>query len=105
VEALLNDPKSILIALWLMISEVSWVYVPTVFVVTYGTSKLGIPKRVLLNAVFVAAALELVTMPLFGWLSDVYGHRALYFSERRLRSALPSRFSGCPIPKIRRSSC
>ena len=71
LEAIAKDPKNILIALGLKLSEVSWVYILTVFVVVYGASTLGIPKQVLLNAVFVAAALELLTIPLFGWLSDL----------------------------------
>jgi MFS transporter, MHS family, shikimate and dehydroshikimate transport protein len=78
-EAIVKHPKNVLIALALKISEVSWVYILTVFVVVYGTSKLGIPRQVLLNAVFIAAALELITMPFFGWLSDRYGRRILYF--------------------------
>jgi MHS family shikimate/dehydroshikimate transporter-like MFS transporter len=67
-----------LTAVGLKLSEVSWVYMLTVFVVVYGTTKLGLPKTLLLDAVLVAALLELATLPAFGWLSDRIGRRPLY---------------------------
>ena len=42
-------PRTFLIAVGIKISEVSWVYILTVFVVVYATTKLGIPKAVLLD--------------------------------------------------------
>jgi MHS family shikimate/dehydroshikimate transporter-like MFS transporter len=50
----------------------------TVFVVGYATTKLGMPKPMMLDAVMYAALLELVSLPLFGWLSDKIGRRPLY---------------------------
>jgi MFS transporter, MHS family, shikimate and dehydroshikimate transport protein len=78
-EAVLRNPRVFLIAVGLKLSEVSWVYILTVFVVVYGTKTLGLSRQLLLNAVFVAALVELFTIPLFGWLSDVWGRRHLYF--------------------------
>jgi MHS family shikimate/dehydroshikimate transporter-like MFS transporter len=78
VEAVGKNGKSFLIAVGLKLSEVSWVYMLTVFVVGYATGKLGLPKPMLLNAVLVAALLELITLPLFGWWSDKIGRRPLY---------------------------
>jgi MFS transporter, MHS family, shikimate and dehydroshikimate transport protein len=49
-----------------------------VFVVVYATSKLGISKPLMLDAVLYAALLELISLPLFGWLSDKIGRRPLY---------------------------
>jgi MHS family shikimate/dehydroshikimate transporter-like MFS transporter len=77
-EAIGKNTKSFLIAVGLKLSEVSWVYMLTVFVVGYATGKLGLPKPMLLNAVLVAALLELITLPLFGWWSDKIGRRPLY---------------------------
>jgi len=79
LEVIFKDTKNFMVALGLKLSEVSWVYILTVFVVVYGTSKLGISRELLLEAVTVAAALELITIPLFGWLSDLFGRRILYF--------------------------
>jgi MFS transporter, MHS family, shikimate and dehydroshikimate transport protein len=79
LETIFKNPRSFLVAVGLKISEVSWVYILTVFVVIYGTTTLKLPKQLLLNAVLIAALVELITIPLFGWLSDLWGRRNLYF--------------------------
>jgi MHS family shikimate/dehydroshikimate transporter-like MFS transporter len=73
-----KNGKTFLIAVGLKLSEVSWVYMLTVFVVVYATTKLGLPKSQMLDAVMYAALLELVSLPLFGWLADRIGRRPLY---------------------------
>jgi MFS transporter, MHS family, shikimate and dehydroshikimate transport protein len=77
-EAVGSNTKTFLIAVGLKISEVSWVYMLTVFVVGYATTKLGIAKPTMLDAVMYAALLELITLPLFGLLADTVGRRPLY---------------------------
>ncbi len=77
-EAVGKNTRTFLIAVGLKLSEVSWVYMLTVFVVVYATTKLGLPKPFLLDAVMYAALLELVSLPFFGWLSDRIGRRPLY---------------------------
>jgi MHS family shikimate/dehydroshikimate transporter-like MFS transporter len=78
-EMLLKSPRTFLIATGLKLSEVSWVYMLTIFVVVYATTQLGLPKSLMLNAILIAAILELFTIPLFGYLSDRYGRRIFYF--------------------------
>jgi MHS family shikimate/dehydroshikimate transporter-like MFS transporter len=80
VEMILKSPHSFLVATGLKLSEVSWVYMLTVFVVVYATTKLGLPKSLMLNAILLGALLELFTIPLFGHFSDLYGRRPLYFA-------------------------
>jgi MHS family shikimate/dehydroshikimate transporter-like MFS transporter len=77
-EAVTKNTRTFLIAVGLKLSEVSWVYMLTVFVVVYATTKLGLPKPMMLDAVMYAALLELVSLPLFGWLSDKIGRRPFY---------------------------
>jgi MHS family shikimate/dehydroshikimate transporter-like MFS transporter len=77
-EAVGKNFKTFLIAVGLKLSEVSWVYMLTVFVVVYATTKLALPKQLLLDAVMYAALFELLTLPLFGWLSDKIGRRPLF---------------------------
>jgi MHS family shikimate/dehydroshikimate transporter-like MFS transporter len=77
-EVMTSSTRSFFIAVGLKLSEVSWVYMLTVFVVVYATTKLGMPKQLMLDAVMYAALLELVSLPLFGWLSDRIGRRPLY---------------------------
>src|ERR1700758_1123990 len=79
VEAIFKNPRSFLVAVGLKISEVSWVYILTIFSVVYATSQLGLPRTLLLNAIFIAALVEVATIPLFGWLSDHVGRRVFYF--------------------------
>ena len=77
-EAVGKNLKTFLTAVGLKISEVSWVYMLTVFVVVYATTKLDLPKQLLLDAVMYAALFELVSLPLFGLLSDKIGRRPMY---------------------------
>jgi MHS family shikimate/dehydroshikimate transporter-like MFS transporter len=77
-EAVGKNTRSFLIAVGLKLSEVSWVYMLTVFVVVYATTKLGIAKPMMLDAVLYAALLELISLPLFGWISDKIGRRPLF---------------------------
>ncbi len=77
-EAVGKHTRTFLIAVGLKLSEVSWVYMLSVFIVGYATGKLGVPKAMMLDAVLYAALLELISLPLFGWLSDMIGRRPLY---------------------------
>ncbi len=77
-EAVGKSTRTFFIAVGLKLSEVSWVYMLTVFVVVYATTKLVLPKQMMLDGVVYAALLELVSLPLFGWLSDRIGRRPLY---------------------------
>jgi MHS family shikimate/dehydroshikimate transporter-like MFS transporter len=80
LDVVLRQPKTFLLAIGLKISEVSWVYIVTVFAVVYATTQLGLPRSTLLNAIIIGSLIEVFTIPLFGWLSDIVGRRALYFS-------------------------
>jgi MFS transporter, MHS family, shikimate and dehydroshikimate transport protein len=77
-EAVGNNTRTFFIAIGLKLSEVSWVYMLTVFVVVYATTKLGLPKPLMLDAVLYAALLELISLPLFGLLADKIGRRPMY---------------------------
>jgi MFS transporter, MHS family, shikimate and dehydroshikimate transport protein len=78
-EVVIKNTKNFLIAVGLKLSEVSWVYILSIFIVFYATGKLGMQKAALLNTIVVAAFVEVFTIPFFGWLSDYVGRRSLYF--------------------------
>jgi metabolite-proton symporter len=78
LEVLGRDWRSFLLAVGITVSEVGLAYILTVFVINYATTKLGLPRQMILNAVVCAALVELITLPLAGWLSDVYGRKTLY---------------------------
>ncbi|MGY6126876.1 MFS transporter (plasmid) [Paraburkholderia strydomiana] len=79
LEVFRSYKQSFFVSVGLKISEVAWVYLLSVFVVLYGTRTVGIPRSVMLNGVLIAAAIEFVTVPLAGYLSDIFGRRPLYF--------------------------
>src|SRR5205807_1328589 len=63
-------------------------YLFTVFVITYGTSKaIHLERGVILNAITIAAIIELFTIPLFGYLSDRVGRRIWYLIGSVLMAA------------------
>ncbi|GCE09896.1 MFS transporter [Dictyobacter aurantiacus] len=53
-------------------------YLFATFVVTYGVDKLLLNKTMILNSIVVAAVLEMITIPIFGALSDRIGRRRWY---------------------------
>lgn len=78
IEVLRHDWRRFLLAVGITVSEVGLAYLLTVFVITYSTTTLGLPRETILNAVVYAALVEFITLPLAGWLSDLFGRRTLY---------------------------
>ena len=78
LEVITRMPRVFLIAVGMKISEVAWVYVLTVFSIVYATTKLGLPRTLILDGIVVGALLELITLPLAGALSDRYGRKPIY---------------------------
>lgn len=76
--ALRGQWREILTAAFVRISEQAPFYLFITFVLTYGTKQLDLPRGQLLNATLVASAVGLVSVPLFGHLSDVIGRRLMY---------------------------
>ncbi len=77
-DVLVRDWKNFLIAVGLKVTEVAWVYILTVFIVFYAASRLGLSRAIILDAVLYAALIELITIPLFGLLSDSIGRKSMY---------------------------
>jgi metabolite-proton symporter len=73
-----NHPREILTSAFVRLSEQAPFYLFITFVLTYGTRQLQLAQGELLNYTLVAAALGLVTVPLFGHLSDRFGRRTMY---------------------------
>ncbi len=53
-------------------------YIFTVFVLTYATVNLELPRAVILNCLLIATVLQLISIPVFGALSDAVGRRPVY---------------------------
>jgi MHS family shikimate/dehydroshikimate transporter-like MFS transporter len=77
-EVLRHYPREVLVAMGARLAENGAFYIYTVFVLIYGTQHVGMDRNIVLTGIMVAAALELVAIPLFGWLSDLVGRRPVY---------------------------
>jgi metabolite-proton symporter len=78
LEVIKRNPKEILLSAMLRMSEQMPFYIFTVFVLEYGVNDLGFDKQFLTNSVAAAAALSLISVPLFGHLSDKIGRKRMY---------------------------
>ncbi len=77
-EAFRHSTPEILFSAGARFVEQAPFYIFSVFVITYGVSKLGFDKTLVLNAITIAAVFELFTIPLFGYLSDRFNRRTWY---------------------------
>jgi len=78
VQVIRTQPREILTSAFVRMSEQAPFYLFITFVLAYGTKKVGFTKDELLNDTLVAAALGLISVPLFGFLSDLIGRRLMY---------------------------
>jgi metabolite-proton symporter len=78
VEVIKRNPREIVLSALLRMSEQAPFYIFTAFVLAYGTETLGFSKGFLTNAVMVAAAVSLFSVPFFGHLSDRVGRKRMY---------------------------
>jgi metabolite-proton symporter len=78
LEVFRTYPREILTSALIRLSEQAPFYLFITFVLTYGTKELDMAKGELLNDTIIAAALGLVSVPLFGHLSDIFGRRLIY---------------------------
>jgi len=68
-------------AVGLKISEIAYASIAGVFIMSYATTKLGLSRGLVLNGVFLASFVALFSIPLFGWLSDKVGRKAMFYSS------------------------
>jgi metabolite-proton symporter len=70
--------REVLTAMGARIAENVSFYLLTAFTLTYMTSVLGLSSSFALNAVLIASAVHLVTIPMWGALSDRIGRKPVY---------------------------
>jgi MHS family shikimate/dehydroshikimate transporter-like MFS transporter len=77
--AVLRDHRrNVILAMGARFAENAFFYIFTVLVLSYGSQQLGMAKGILLNAVLVGSAVQLIAIPYFGALSDRLGRRPVY---------------------------
>jgi metabolite-proton symporter len=80
VDVIKTQPREVLVAMGMRIAENGVFYIFTVFVLSYGEKTLNLGKTTMLTGVAIAAAIGLITVPLWGSLSDRLGRRKLYMA-------------------------
>ena len=81
VEVLTTYRRSFLTAVGLKLSEIAYASIGGVFVISYVTGTLGLPRSLVLNAIFLSAVVALGAIPLFGWLSDKVGRKPMFYAS------------------------
>jgi MFS family permease len=77
-EVLRTQWREVLVSAFVRLSEQAPFYLFITFVLTYGTKQLELSRSSLLTDTMIAATVGLVSVPLFGHLSDVIGRRRMY---------------------------
>ena len=75
LDVLRHHWRETLVAMGVRLAENVSYYVVTAFILVYATQQAGLPNDAVLNAVLIASAVHLVTIPAWGALSDVVGRR------------------------------
>jgi metabolite-proton symporter len=78
VEAFRHQWREILTSAFVRMSEQAPFYLFVTFVLTYGTQQLQLSRAGLLTDTLIAAAIGFISVPLFGYLSDLIGRRVMY---------------------------
>src|SRR5262249_21301530 len=77
-ELLRRHGRNVLLAMGARMAEDVTFYVLTVFVLSYATGQLGMTQAAILHVVLIASAIQLITLPWFGLISDWWGRRPVY---------------------------
>jgi len=78
IEVLTHHRRMFFTAIALKVSEIAWAVIGTVFSIVYVTGKLGMPRGTILTAIQLAAFVQMIITPFYGWLSDRLGRKPLY---------------------------
>jgi MHS family shikimate/dehydroshikimate transporter-like MFS transporter len=81
VEIFKNHRRPFFTAVGLKISEISYASIAGVFVMSYATANLGLPRSLVLNGALAASIVALFAIPAFGWLSDRLGRKTMFFAS------------------------
>lgn len=80
LEVLKSYPKQVLLAIGARIGVDVAFYTFVLFITTYVATYLGLPRQYALNAVLIAAAIQVAAIPFFGHLSDKIARRPVYLA-------------------------
>jgi len=79
LDTLRQHPKNVVLAMGARVAENGAFYLYTGFILTFATQpQIGFSRPAVLYAIALAAAVEIVAIPTYGWLSDKLGRRPVY---------------------------
>jgi MFS family permease len=80
VDVLRSYPRQVLLAIGARLGVDVAFYLFVLFITTYIVTYLGLPQSYALNAVLIAATIQVLFIPAFGALSDRIGRRPVYLA-------------------------
>jgi metabolite-proton symporter len=78
IEVFRRYPREVFTAMGARFAENVSYYIFTIVITTYVTQRLGLSSSFVLGAVLIGAAFHLVTIPIWGALSDRFGRKPIY---------------------------
>ena len=78
VEVFRDYPKNVLLTMGARLSEGQVFNIFAVFAITYATTQLELTRSTVLYGVLIGAAVECLTLPVFGAFADRFGRRPVY---------------------------
>jgi MFS family permease len=80
VELFRQRAKSVILTAGGKVGEVTMFYLITVYLLSYGTSVLGLPRAEILNIVVAGALVSVIMMPVWGYVGDRVGPKSIYLT-------------------------
>jgi MHS family shikimate/dehydroshikimate transporter-like MFS transporter len=75
IEVFRRQPKSVLRAAGMRFAENATFYIHTTYILTYGTEVVHLKRNDLLLGIIIVSVLGLISLPMWGFLSDRFGRR------------------------------
>ena len=94
VDAVKEHPRNVLVAMGMRVGENAVFYIFTVFVLAYAEDTLKLGKSTMLTGLAISAAVGLITVPLWGRMSDRLGRKKVYLAGALFSFLFPFAFFG-----------
>jgi MFS transporter, MHS family, shikimate and dehydroshikimate transport protein len=86
-EVLTVHRRAFFTAVGLKLAEISYAAIAGVFAISYVSNTLALPRTLILNAISLSAVAGFATIPAFGWLSDRFGRKAMFYAASLFAAA------------------